>query len=58
MRKFDYHWMDHDEWYRYNENGFYELKPDAPTEARESYQHYLEQVQSAQEDAQKNGYMD
>ena len=58
MRKFDYHWQDNEEWYQYNENGFFEIRPDAPEEAKASYQRYLAQKKAAEEDAKKNGYMD
>lgn len=44
MRKLDLYWMMNRDWIYQQENGVFELKPDAPPEAQESYKHYLEQV--------------
>ncbi len=50
MTKLDYFWMSKEEWIKEKENGFgYELREDAPEEAKESYRHYLEQVEKATE---------
>ncbi len=43
MRKLDYFWTTNKDWYEWTENGERVIKPDAPTEAQESYKHYLEQ---------------
>lgn len=43
MRKVDLFWKSNKEWWEYR-NGTPVLKETAPTEARESYEHYLEQM--------------
>ena len=58
MRKFDYFWRSDKSWYYRKENGACVLKDDAPPEAKESYQHYLEQTRRASEEMKKYGYMD
>lgn len=42
MRKFDVYWKSNKEWYEYD--GLVpKLKEDAPKEAQESFEHYLQQ---------------
>lgn len=48
MRKFDYHWMDDENWFHQLENGVFVVNDDAPPEAQESYKHYLEQKERAE----------
>ena len=49
MRSFDYHWMEYDEWWHF-ENHITVVRPDAPPEAQESYARYLKQVEEMYED--------
>lgn len=58
MRKYDYHWKDNDDWYQYNERGFFEVRSDAPEEAKESYRRYLSQKERASKDMSEHGYLD
>ena len=51
----DLAWMD-DRWSHFNENGVCVLNDDAPPEAQESYQRYLEQCERIAKNADK--YMD
>ena len=42
MRKFDVYWKSNKEWYEYD-GLVTKLKEDAPKEAQESFEHYLQQ---------------
>lgn len=48
MRKFDYHWMDDENWFHQLKNGVFVVNDDAPPEAQKSYKHYLEQKERAE----------
>ena len=43
MRKLDYYWTTNKEWWYRKENGVRVIKPNAPSEAQESYKRYIEQ---------------
>lgn len=43
MTKLDYFWKSKKEWYHMDENCRFVINDNAPTEAKKSYQHYLEQ---------------
>ena len=45
MRKFDLYWTSNRDWITFTKSGP-KLKPDAPQEARDSYQRYLEQTKN------------
>ena len=49
MRKFDFHWMDNEDWFHQIENGSFVVNDDAPPEAQESYKRYLEQSEYAEQ---------
>lgn len=58
MRKFDYHWMDNENWFHQLENGVFVINDDAPLEAHESYKHYLEQSEQAERNVEANETLD
>ena len=58
MRKFDYHWMDDENWFYQLENGAFIIKDDAPLEAHESYKRYLEQAEKAEKNVHANKTLD
>ena len=43
MKKLDLRWASNPNWWERNENYAKVLKPNAPKEAQDSYQHFLEQ---------------
>lgn len=45
MRKFDLYWMSNRDWFTFTRNGPV-VSPDAPQEAQDSYQRYLEQTKN------------
>lgn len=47
MVNLDVYWQSNEDWYHFDENGDPVISVDAPNEAWESYQHYLEQVNSS-----------
>ena len=48
MTKLDDFWMSNKDWIEERERGFgWKLRDDAPEEAKESYNHYLEQLMEA-----------
>ncbi len=50
MTNLDYYWKSNKDWIEKRESGFgWKLKEDAPKEARESYEHYLKQLEAASE---------
>lgn len=45
MKRLDYYWRSNKEWYHWDEEkAHYIVNNDAPDEAKESYNHYLEQL--------------
>ncbi len=42
MTKLDYYWLSNKEWSRRLPNGMRVIKEDAPKEAKDSYERYLE----------------
>ena len=58
MRKLDYFWKSKKEWYHRKENGVCVINDDAPPEAQESYQRYLEQCKRASESIKAGKSMD
>ena len=43
MKKLDFHWATNHDWWVRLTSGVRVVKPDAPKEAQESYEHYLAQ---------------
>ena len=48
MKRLDFYWSSNPDWWEWKPNGTRVIKPDAPTEAQESYKHYLEQTSGEQ----------
>lgn len=46
MRKYDYYWQSNPDWYYYKD-GQPVLRDNAPTEAKESYERFLEQLKES-----------
>lgn len=57
MRKMDFYWASNKDWYYRDEHFNPHIKSTAPKEAKESFQHYLEQLKKSEE-AMKNGAED
>lgn len=49
MRAMDFHWMARDEWWHFV-NYTPVVRPDAPIEAKVSYERYLEQLEAEASD--------
>ena len=58
MRKFDFHWMDNEDWFHQIENGSFVVNDDAPPEAQESYKRYLEQSEYAEQRVKEGKSLD
>ena len=52
MRKYDTFWESNDEWYCVKDGKFI-IRDDTPQEAKDSYNHYLEQCMEVSEHAKK-----
>lgn len=45
MKKLEHYWSSNKDWWYWDENGNKILKPDAPSDAQESYKKYLKQLE-------------
>lgn len=46
MRKMNIKWFENPNWWHYNEYGLFEINDDAPKEAKESFERYIEQCEA------------